>query len=272
MERRGVLVPALAWVGAMLGLRAAAAKSADTGTATCGVAQGHPPMQKYLQSARRMPKLPERGAMSPDELPAYDHMGALIAADGGVNLFPALALAPRTGAAVVGKGGLLDTLLDYEGLPGHVRAIDHQSIDMTIALDAGYYSAPLVNTHTPQALAAGIKMQTLEALRDHRDELIHADDRQRIEFVRAVRDGRVTDEMWEALKTEIGERGVVEFVHFVLFVEYYYKFGWAIGAKEVSYADFDKMLSDFKSGARKPPERKSIVRSGGFTASYSCSK
>jgi len=198
-------------------------------------------------------------------------MAALIAADKAINFFPALAIAPRTGATVVGKGGLLDTLMDYENLPGHVRAIDHQSIDMTIALDAGYYSAPLVNTHTPQALAAGIKMQTLEALRDHRDDLIHPDDRQRIAFVRAVRDGKMTDEIWQAMKAQIGERGVVEFVHFVLFVEYYFKFGWAIGAKEVSLADFNKMLNDFKTGTRKPPELKSIINSGGFAKNYACS-
>jgi hypothetical protein len=267
MQRRHVLLPVIAFVGAIGSLKAAKAKAAASKTVTCGEAEGPPP-QQHLQAAKRMPKLPERSTISKEELPAYDQIAARVQ-PGDESHMVAFAVAPRTGAAISGLGGLGDTLTDYENLPGHMRAYDHQIIDMTLPLDSGYYS--LIKQHTPHALSAGIKMQTIEALRDHRDDLIHPDDRQGVKFVRAVRDGEMTDDIWEQMKTKIGERGVVEFVHFVLLLEYHHKFGWAVGAKdEMALADFNKMLDEFKTGARKVPPLKAVLRSGKITPFYAC--
>jgi hypothetical protein len=268
MQRRAVLGRSIALLGAAAGFRGVKAKAADVSTqVTCGVAKGHP-QQKYLKTAKRMPKLPDRSTISAEELPSYDQIAARIGPDGGGH-FPAFCVAPRTGAAISGLGGLGDTLTDYENLPGHMRAIDHQYIDMVLPLDSGYYSL-ILDSHLPHALSSGIKMETIEALRDHRDDLVHPDDRQGIEFVRAVRDGKMTDEIWDRTKAKIGERGVVEFVHFVNLLIYHHKFAWAVGVKEMSLADFNKMIDEFKSGARKVPALKAVLRSGHFTPFYAC--
>ena len=273
MKRRHVLGRSIAFLGVIAGFAAASAKAASTEaageskTVTCGVAKGRP-QQKYLKTAKRMPKLPDRSTIAPEELASYDQIAARIGPDGGGH-FPAFCVTPRTGAAISGLGGLGDTLTDYENLPGHMRAIDHQYIDMVLPLDSGYYSL-ILDSHLPHALSSGIKMQTIEALRDHRDDLIHPDDRQGIEFVRAVRDGQMTDQIWDRTKAVIGERGVVEFVHFVNLLIYHHKFAWAVGVKEMSLADFNKLLDEYKSGARKVPPLKAVLRSGKFTPFYAC--
>jgi hypothetical protein len=271
MKRRSVLVRGIAFVGAIAGFHSGKVKAADrvsSEATTCGIAKGHP--QKYIKAAKRLPKLPDRSTISSEELPAYDQIFNRLPtrATGAGSYFHVFCVAPRTGAAISGLGGLGDTLTDYESLPGHFRAIDHQIIDMTLPLDSGYYS--LVAGHTPQALAAGIKMQTIEALRDHRDDLIHPDDQQGVEFVRTVRDGKMTDDIWERMKTKlITERAVVEFVHFVLLLEYHHKFSWAVGAPEMALADFNMMLEEFKTGARKIPELRTAAPNT-FSKHYSC--
>jgi hypothetical protein len=55
-----------------------------------------------------------------------------------------------------------------------------------------------------------------------------------------------------------------------LLLEYHHKFGWAVGAKEMAVVDFNKMLDEFKSGARKVPNLNAVLRSGKITPFYAC--
>lgn len=231
----------------------------------CGVATSGKAPQEYLKPSKRLPTVPDPSLMEPQELRAYDILAADIKsrmADksrlviGGlpesVGFRSALIVAPKVGAAIMADGGLRDALWEYKAKPGHFTHLDHETATQVLLLDSGYLNFNFV--HTPRALAAGVKMQTIEALRDHRDDLIHPDDWQRVEFVRAVRDGKMTDDIWFRMKSNLGtERGVVEFVHLVLHLEHLHKFDWACGDAEMPRADYDKMLADIKSGARQLP-------------------
>jgi hypothetical protein len=159
-------------------------------------------------------------------------------------------VSPVMGAGLSGDKGLGRAILAREGKPGTFSPADHQMIDMVLPLDAGYYS--LVAFHTEEAIAGGIRIQAIEALRDHRDDLLNAEEKLQVGFIRAVRDGTMTDDMWDRMKTRLGtERGVVEYVHFVLCLQYHHKYVWACGVPEMSVADFNKMLNEYKSGTRK---------------------
>lgn len=51
-----------------------------------------------------------------------------------------------------------------------------------------------------------------------------------MEFTRAVRDGTMTDEIWRRALRRVGsERGVVEYVAWVLLIMFHQYFSWAVG-------------------------------------------
>jgi hypothetical protein len=167
----------------------------------------------------------------------------------GVPHFEAMNVSPPLGAAVSRLGR---EIMQLQGKPGTFTGADHEMIDMVLALDSGYYA--LLAGHTPAAIGFGIRIEAIEALRDGREERLNENERQQVEFIRAVRDGSMTDEIWFKMKERLGtQRGVVEFVYFVLLLQLHHKFCWAIGAPEMPREAFDKMLAEFKDGTRKPP-------------------
>jgi hypothetical protein len=219
------------------------------------------PAQQYLTAAKRMPHMPERDMVAAEELDAYDQMKTRVEGfakrstrmiDGqpyGVAHMSALGFSPRIGIKISGKDGL-NRVTDYQDKPGSFTSAEHEIVDMVLPLDAGYYG--LLVFHTAGGLSANLNIQTVEALRDHRDDLLHPDDKLRVQFVRAVRDGKMSDELWNRMKEKLGsERGVVDLIHFVLLMEYHQKYIWACGVPEMSRAEFSKMLEDLK---QSPPE------------------
>jgi hypothetical protein len=224
-----------------------------------------PRKQEYLTRAKRVPKLPDRNTLSDDELEDFDFLVARMKAFGtgwetidgegyAVPKWRALAVTPVIGGELARWGR---SVPDTEGKSGSYSAYDHQIIDLVLALDSGYYY--LLAGHAPQAVGDGWRIEALEALRDHRDDLLTKDELQLIQFVRAVRDGAMTDQIWEGMKKRLGtERGVLDYMHLVLLLDVHHRFCWAIGGPEHKREAFDKMLAELRSGVRKvsptPPE------------------
>jgi hypothetical protein len=264
MKRRRVIAQAVSLGAVMLAGRGGskvAAVAPVSGPAACGVATGRP-AQRYLTAAKRMPRMPDRSMISADELDAYDQMKARVDSfakrgtrmiDGqpyGVAHMSALGFSPKIGIKISGKDGL-NRVTDNQDKPGSFTSAEHEIVDMVLPLDSGYYG--LLVFHTAGGLSDHLNVQTIEALRDHRDDLIHPDDELRVQFVRAVRDGRMTDEIWTRMQEKLGsERGVVDLLHFILLMEYHQKYIWACGVPEMSRADFGKMLEDLKANPPKP--------------------
>ena len=263
MKRRRVIAQAVSLGAVVLatgsGSKPAAAGQAS-GTAPCGVANG-PPAQQYLTAAKRMPRMPDRSMILADELDAYDQMKARVESfanrgtrmiDGqpyGVAHMSALGFSPKIGIKISGKDGL-NRVTDNQDKPGSFTSAEHEIVDMVLPLDSGYYG--LLVFHTAGGLSSKLNIQTIEALRDHRDDKIHPDDKLRVQFVRAVRDGKMTDEIWMRMKEKLGsERGVVDLLRFILLMESHQKYIWACGVPEMSRADFGKMLEELKANPAK---------------------
>jgi hypothetical protein len=169
----------------------------------------------------------------------------------GVAHMSALGFSPKIGVKISGKDGL-NRVTDSQDKPGSFTSADHEAVDMVLPLDSGYYG--LLVFHTTRGLSNNLSVQTIEALRDHRDDLIHPDDRLRVQFVRAVRDGEMTDELWTQMQSKLGsERGVVDYLHLILLMEYHQKYIWACGVPEMSRADFRSMLDQHKTELRQGP-------------------
>lgn len=217
-------------------------------------------MENYGRMATRFPTFPQRADVAEEELEDYEY---LVAAwiqphrdfpaewvDGrpwGVPHYEALAVAAPFGAALM---RLSAATTSREGLPGTVSHADHEIIDQVLAFDSGYKG--LLAGHTPIAVARGVRIEALEALGGGREGELTEDERQQIEFIRAVRDGKMTDEIWSRMRDRLGtERGVVDYVALILVVWCHHHFAWTCGLPEISDVALRKMVRDFKEGRRR---------------------
>ena len=233
-------------------------------TSTPWLTYNTPAKQELLKRAKRIPKLPDRSSIPEQELVAYDIVAARSASfnkytqpsgtvdlvDGepyAVSEWAAYAVSPLLGAHMSWCGPVVD---HEEGRPGGISHLQHELIDQTLSLDSGYYF--WLAGHTPGVVAAGVRISALEALRDHRDALLSTDEMQSVQFLRAVRDGAMTDEIWQRMRTTMGnEPAVVDYVCYVLLLDMHTRLNRAFGCPEMSREDFTKMLDEYKSGKRK---------------------
>jgi hypothetical protein len=87
-----------------------------------------------------------------------------------------------------------------------------------------------------------------------REEQLTDDEREQVEFIRAVRDGTVTDELWTRMEARLGStRGVVEYVCLIGLLMFHVTFCAAVGVPEMEREALAKMLAEFKDGTRPMP-------------------
>jgi hypothetical protein len=220
-------------------------------------------MTSLFHTAKRLPTLPDRTAFPQRERAHFDYMMERINAgfgptveqvDGepyGVPHFRAMTVSPSL-AVQLSKLGY--AVMSRQDQPQSFTQAHHEMIDLVLPLDSGYWA--LLAGHTPAAIAGGIRIEAIRALRDRKEHLLTDDERQVVEFIRAVRDGTVTDAKWLGMKERIGsERGVVEFVYLICLLIFHNKFCWAVGAPEMTRDAFDRMLTEFEDGTRAVPPR-----------------
>jgi len=164
-----------------------------------------------------------------------------------VDHYTALASSPRINAVLA---RLEDTIYGRAGKPGTYSVAQNHLISMVLPLDAGYYA--LLPTETGKALKAGVRLEAIQALRDHSDKSLTDAEKLDIQFIRAVRDEAVTDDLWDRVEKKMGsKRAVMEFVYAIATRHVSHMIAWAYGVPDMAHPDFDKMLADYKSGARK---------------------
>ena len=99
--------------------------------------------------------------------------------------------------------------LAVTGGDGYSHA-DREFVDEVISADWGY--DVVLPLHIPDALASGVRLEAIEALRSGRDDLLTDDERFLATFIRQVESRTLTDESWERMVKRIGLRGAVEYM------------------------------------------------------------
>lgn len=221
------------------------------------------------KTAERYPNFPPRDQIPASELPAYDYSVELVEAlrgwpdkiDGmswGVGATQALAMSPVAFLALRSIG---DELKRNNGKPGFITDADQEMVSQVLGVDSGYY-AVIALLHTAQALRAGIPIDTIEALADGREDKLTEIERQQVEFIRAVRDGTMTDEIWHRTLQRVGsERGVVEYAYRILTVLFWYKMSIAVGVPSPTLQQYKAMLRDYRTGKRSYKEDLTTISS-----------
>jgi hypothetical protein len=111
-----------------------------------------------------------------------------------------------------------------------------------------------MSTHIPDALAVGIDIETIDALRHGRDEKLSPQDRDLAAYIRHVIDGEVTDPEWDRMEKRFGKRPLVELTIFITVLWMTMRQMQAFGQHDPTDAEIDAFIGEFKSGARKAPE------------------
>lgn len=216
---------------------------------------------------RRLPTAPARATIAAEDLGAFATVLARIpttfADRASVPHDPAITKAQYYGALAnaptlaVALGNLGAALVAEQGKPGRFSAADHEMIDIVLPLDAGYHA--LLDQHFHTAIAAGVRVEAIAALRDHRNDLLTADERQLVTFIRAVRDGAMSDAIWSGMIARLGSvRGTIEYCGFVLLLQFHHKLAWSLGLDVIPRAALDTLIADAADAHRRagvpPPD------------------
>jgi hypothetical protein len=139
---------------------------------------------------------------------------------------------------------------------------DREWVDQVLSKDWDSYA--VMRHHLPDALAVGVRLGAIVALREGREEDLTSDERQLTEFIRMVRDGRVTDEAWQAMVTRMTQRGAVEYTIFIMFLNLTIRLIEAFTGDESAATpeEIDQMISEYQSGAREVGTVQAALRAG----------
>ncbi len=139
----------------------------------------------------------------------------------------------------------------HQGAPGGYRLVDHEMIDMVLGFDSGYLA--FHGGHTANAISAGVRIEALEAMADGREEDLTDDERHQVEFIRAVRDLKMTDDIWNRMVERLGSvRAAIEFAYFVCYLRFHQQMMWVLGMPSLSLDDWRRLLQEYKDGSRDP--------------------
>jgi hypothetical protein len=207
---------------------------------------------------RRRPGVAKREELPADEWPQYDRLLELVrrgresslprTADGtayGVPLWEAATNSPRVFGALFFQ---LYAALD-EQLGQTYRLDDRELANIVLGTDAGYWVFHA--GHTANALAAGVRRNALTALAEQRDDLLSKDEMLVVSFVRAVRDLRMTDELWQAMVDRLGSlRGAIDFAVLITYLRTLQSLMSCFDIFPLSGASWYQLMAQYENGSR----------------------
>jgi hypothetical protein len=208
--------------------------------------------------SNRPPPQPPRHSVAAEELAAYDHIVArsqklqMPGARGEVAdpYWGALLNAPSVAYGLAEMGRLV-----REGqLRGSYSDAQRELVDMVLCTDLGYNA--ILALHIPDALAVGVRMEAIDAIRARHDDDLTDEERAIVRYSRAVIGGYSDDASFQAMVDRLGLRGAVEFTAFIAFLLATIRLWQALGVPEPSSEEIDEMLDGYRSGATPLPDPK----------------
>jgi hypothetical protein len=162
---------------------------------------------------------------------------------------------PRYAVAIGAMGTASRTAGDQ---PGGMAHIDREWVDQVLSYDLGYYN--MLETHTPDAIATGVRVEAIEALRDGRENDLTEREQLLTAFIREVATRSVTDETWDAVEQEMGTRAAVEVTIFACYFQFLVHLFMAFGGPITPREAIDDLITDIKEGRRELPDWRAHIR------------
>jgi hypothetical protein len=192
---------------------------------------------------------PSREAIGPDELADYDGVMARQARlwagahTSSNEYFGALLNSPPLAAGLVELGRKA-----REGqLRGSYSDAERELVDVVFSVDFGFNA--ILYLHIPDAIACGVRVEAIDALRSGDESALDASEAQIAEYCRAVASGTVTDELFARLADRLGPRGALEFTVFCGFLLMTFRLWMALGVTDPSDEDVEALLQGYRDGS-----------------------
>jgi hypothetical protein len=216
------------------------------------VAAAEPSVTRPLQA-------PSREEISPEALGAYDAVVARLmrmAPDGRMltGYFGALLHSPEFAAAISHWGTLIRGTCEQSDSYSHA---DREFVDIILTIDSGYGVWLVI--HSPSAVAAGVRLEAIEALREGREDDLTDDERQLVDYVRKVVSHSMTDETFGAMVARIGRRGTIEFTAFIANLYASLLMHQSFGVPAPSEQEVDQLLAGLRAGTVPLPSAAALA-------------
>lgn len=208
-----------------------------------------------MREFARLREPPAREDIAVEDLEAYDHVVARTARmdyrtyDTPARYFGALLNSPPLASAIVNLG----TLVRQGELRGSYTDAERELVDVVLGTDFKYNG--LFTVHLPDAVAVGVRIEAIEAIRAGREEELTPDERQIVDYARAVVRGEVTDESHAAMCARLGDRGALEFTIFIGFLLMVVRLWQALGVPDRTDEEIDQLMRGLRDGTIDIPER-----------------
>ncbi len=214
----------------------------------------------------RPPTQPRRSEVAPDELELFDRavnrylVGYMPdkKAEDDVELPPALAAETNSPPFAVAIGGMGTAARTAGERPGGMAHADREWVDQVLSYHYGYYD--MLESHTPDALATGVRREALEALHHGRHQDLTERERLLTDYILQVANRKVTNETYNAIEAEMGKRGAVEFTIFTCYFQFLLHLFWAFSEPKTRREDIEAILNDIKEGRRQLPDWRAHIR------------
>jgi plasmid stabilization system protein ParE len=205
---------------------------------------------------------PDRATIPEEELEAYDaalaRAASMRADQPGAGLPPYFAVllnTPPLAAGLMTMGRLVRTRGEAEGSYSHH---DREFVDQV--LSALWKTNVVQALHIPDALATGVRIEAIDALRAGRDEELTEDELLLATYIRAVATGTVTDALYASMEERLGQRGTVEYTLFITFLMQTMRNFQALGMDDPGEAEIDALLDAFRDGRQTVPDFRVRIR------------
>jgi hypothetical protein len=162
---------------------------------------------------------------------------------------------PRYAVAIGAMGTASRTAGDREGGMSHV---DREWVDQVLSYELGYYN--MLEVHTPDAIATGVRVEAIEALRDGRDDDLTDPERLLTAFIREIAGRKLTDETWDAVEADMGKRAAVELTIFTCYFQFLVHLFMAFGGPITPREAIDELITEIKEGRRELPDWRAHIR------------
>jgi len=209
-------------------------------------------------------KAPERDEIAPEEMDLYNKVVARylpIGADPTTSdvkpdgYFGALLNSPLFAGNRQDISSMVRTAGERDNTYSHQ---DREFVDQVLAVHIG--TNVVQRRHVPDAVACGVRIEAIDALRAGRDEDLTDDEQLLAEFIRQVVDGTVDDQHWDAIEARMGTRGAVEYTAFITILWLTMRQYQAFGLYDPPDSEVDEILDGLRTGARELPDWRAGIR------------
>jgi hypothetical protein len=209
----------------------------------------------------RLPAQPRREDVPPEDWDAYDtvvrRLRAMLGAGEGPpeeffsagEYYGALLNSPPMCATLAQLGTLVRTAGERSNTYSHA---DREFVDQV--LSAELTTTVVQEFHLPDAIAAGVRIEAIEALRAGDDDALTPDELLLAHYIRQVVRGEVQDETWGTMLERLGTRGLVEYTVFITFLQLIMRLMQALQTSAPSEAQIDEQIARLKADRSLVPD------------------